>query len=200
MRSSTTEPSPNGDTVMRSGSSTSEPTLAGAGSAPRPISDAAYTPTPRPTPCAVTTHLSLRHAWRDIELGCPIGQGQDNLSTAYAPFAGGQMLWRGDTGAIYVLYNDGRWERYDDRWREGDPDYTCGEAATPPTPRRGFGRVWCDDEAVRAALGAVTADEIGDSAGSVQEFVNGTLILSPDGSTFVLVGETGTWRRVLPGE
>ena len=110
------------------------------------------------------------------------------------------MLWRGDTGAIYVLYNDGRWERFADLWREGDPDYACGEAATPPTPLRGFGRVWCDHAAVSAALGNVTAAEIGDSAGSAQEFVNGTLLLGPDGSTFVLVGETGTWRRVLPGE
>ena len=144
---------------------------------------------------------TLADAWSDIELGCPITSGRSSVATAYVPFEGGQMLWRQDNNSIYVLYNDGRWARYDDLWQEGDdPEYTCGEPSSPPTPLRGFGRIWCDHAAVRAALGNVTAAEIGDSAGSVQDFVNGTLLLSPDGSTFVFVGETSTWRRVLPGE
>lgn len=106
------------------------------------------------------------------------------------------MLWRGDTDTIYVLFNDGRWESYPNEWREGDPEYSCGEANSPPTPLRGFGRVWCDHPEVSARLGAVTASEIGDNASAVQEFVNGMIMVAPFGARFVLVGEDGTWRRV----
>lgn len=168
-----------------------------------PTKTAAPTPTippPKPTPCQLPALPTLLPAWSDIEVGCPISPGQTGISTAYVPFEGGQMLWRGDNAAIYVVTNDGRWQRYDDLWREGDPEYTCGEASSPPTPVRGFGRVWCDNPDVREALGAVTAYELGDSAGSAQEFVNGTLLAAPDGSLFVFVGETATWRRVWPDE
>jgi hypothetical protein len=106
------------------------------------------------------------------------------------------MLWRADTDIIYVLYNDGRWESYPNEWRPGDPEFSCGGPSNPPTPVRGFGRVWCVYPAVGAALGPVTAAEIGDGAGVIQDFVNGTILVSPFGNPFVLVGEDGVWRRV----
>jgi hypothetical protein len=138
----------------------------------------------------------LKDAWNDEELGCPINLGLASISTAYAPFAGGQMLWRGDTDTIYVLTDDGKWASYPNAWREGDPEYTCGEESSPPTPVRGFGRVWCANPEVREALGAATAAEIGDDAATVQDFVNGTILVAPFGQSFVLVGEDGVWRRV----
>ncbi len=141
---------------------------------------------------------TLAPAYLDIELGCPLNPGRDPLRTAYAPFEGGQMLWREDNAVIYVLTNDGRWAQYDDLWREGDATFTCGEPANPPTPVRGFGRVWCDRPAVRRELGAATAAEIGDAKGQAQDFVNGMILAAPDGSLFVLVGEAATWRRVWP--
>ena len=158
------------------------------------------TPTvaPTPTPCAFSVLPALELAYLAIELGCPLNPGRDPLTTAYAPFAGGQMLWREDNAVIYVLTNDGRWAQYDDLWREGDATFTCGEPANPPTPVRGFGRVWCDQPAVRRGLGAATAAEIGDAGGRAQDFVNGMILAAPDGSLFVLVGETATWRRVWP--
>lgn len=152
------------------------------------------TPTPEPTPCVYPVQPALSDAWKPEEIGCPYGPGLDGISTAYAPFEGGQMLWRGDADAIYVLYHDGTWERYENEWREGDPTYTCGEPNSPPTPVRGFGRVWCDHPAVREALGAVAAYEIGDNAGAAQDFVNGTLLTAPFGRVFVFVGESGAWR------
>ena len=154
------------------------------------------TVTPRPTPCQHSLQPDLIAAWNEEELGCPITPGLNAVGTAYAPFEGGQMLWRGDTDAIYVLYNDGTWESYPNEWREGDPEYTCGEESSPPTPVRGFGRVWCDYTGVREALGAVTAAEIGDESSVVQDFVNGTVLIAPFGDPFVFVGEDGVWRRV----
>ena len=110
------------------------------------------------------------------------------------------MPGRADTPVIYVRYNDGRWAQYDDLWREGDAEFTCGGPTNPPTPVRGFGRVWCDQAAVRAGLGEATAAETGDGGGQAQDFVNGMLLAAPDGSTFVLAGETATWRRVWPSD
>ncbi len=176
------------------------PTVAVVTATAAPTATRTPTATPQPTPCQFAVLPALQPAWLDIELGCPINAGVEGLSTAYAPFAGGQMLWRGDNAQIYVLTNDGRWAQYDDLWQEGDAEFTCGEANNPPTPVRGFGRVWCDHAAVREGLGAATAAEIGDSGGRAQDFVNGLLLAAPDGSTFVLIGETATWRRVWPDE
>lgn len=153
-------------------------------------------PTPRPTPCQHSVLPSLGEVWDEQELGCPITPGAAAVSTAYAPFAGGQMLWRGDTDLVYVLYNNGKWESYPNEWQTGDPEYTCGEASSPSTPIRGFGRVWCDHPDVREVLGAATAAEIGDSASAVQDFVNGTILIAPFGAAFVFVGEDGVWRLV----
>lgn len=176
------------------------PTLAPAATARPATATPTVAPLPSPTPCQLAALPLLQIAWLDIELGCPINPGQPAISTAYAPFEGGQMIWRQDNGRIYVLFNDGRWAQYEDLWREGDSEFTCGEPASPPTPLRGFGRVWCDHADVRAGLGEATAAEIGDAGGSVQDFINGLLLAGPDGSIFVMVGETATWRRVWPEE
>jgi hypothetical protein len=138
----------------------------------------------------------LADVWSRLVLGCPITPGAAAVSTAYAPFKGGQMLWRGDTDAIYVLYNDGRWKSYPNEWREGDPEFSCGDGNPLTTPIRGFGRVWCDHSDVREALGAVTAAEIGDSGSVIQDFVNGTILVAPFGGVFIFEGEDGTWRRL----
>lgn len=151
---------------------------------------------PTPTTCPYPVQPDLAEAWSRLVLGCPITPGATAVSTAYAPFEGGQMLWRGDTDAIYVLYNDGRWESFPNEWREGDPEFTCGEENPLVTPVRGFGRVWCDHPGVRHSVGAATAAEVGDSAAAVQDFVNGTILTAPFGSSFVLVGEDEVWRRV----
>ncbi len=173
------------------------PAVAAAADGARPT-DTIAPPTvaPSPTPCRYAVLPVPAVAWNADELGCPITPGAAAVATAYAPFEGGQMLWRGDTDKIYVLFNDGRWVSYPNEWREGDPEYSCGEGNSPPTPVRGFGRVWCDNETVRAALGAATAAEIGDGASAVQDFVNGSILSAPFGDLFVFVGEAGVWRRV----
>ena len=182
-------------TAILSASPTAAPTFAPT-KTPPPTATLPALPTIQPTPCSYTTLPALELAYLAIELGCPLTPGRDPIATAYAPFEGGQMLWREDNAVIYVLTNDGRWAQYDDLWREGDAEFTCGEPANPPTPVRGFGRVWCDQPAVRRGLGAATAAEIGDAGGRAQDFVNGMILAAPDGSLFVLVGETATWRRV----
>lgn len=174
------------------------PTSATATDLPPPTSTLVPTPTlhPTPTPCQFPIQPDLAEFWSASLLGCPITPGEAAISTAYAPFEGGQMLWRGDTDTIYVLTHDGRWRSYPNEWREGDPEFTCGEDDPTAAPIRGFGRVWCDHPDVREALGAPTAEEIGDSASAVQDFGNGTILVAPFGGVFVFVNEDSTWRRI----
>ncbi|MFO7664357.1 MAG: hypothetical protein R6X18_17430 [Chloroflexota bacterium] len=181
------------------------PTVAEAESSPAPPPTSTLPPptaTLLPTvtalspPCEYPIQSELSEYWDGAELGCPAGAGQFPISTAYAPFEGGQMLWRGDTDTIYVLYNDGRWETYPNEWQQSIQEFTCGEENSPPTPIRGFGHVWCNHPAVREALGAVTALEIGDQASATQDFSNGTILVAPFGSLFVFNTESGQWRRI----
>ena len=151
---------------------------------------------PSPPPCQHSLQPDLAAYWSAGLLGCAINSGAAAVSTAYAPFEGGQMLWRGDTDTIYVLTHDGRWTSYPNEWREGDPPVSCGEEDPLNTPVRGFGRLWCNNPEVREALGNVTAEEIGDSASAVQDFGNGTILIAPFGGVFVFVNEDATWRRV----
>ena len=91
---------------------------------------------------------------------CPLTQ--DAIWTAYEPFERGHMVWRSDTRQIYVLYNDGSYEIYEDTWHEGDPIETPG---SPPSgfyaPVRGFGNLYAAQPDLRERLGWATAPEEG---------------------------------------
>ena len=89
-------------------------------------------------------------------LGCPT-KPEASLTTSFEPFANGFMVWREDTRRVTVFYKDGTWQEFADTWAEGQPEYSCTDAyapaQTPPTPHRGFGKVWCTQPGVRERLG-----------------------------------------------
>jgi hypothetical protein len=91
---------------------------------------------------------------------CPLTH--DTSSAAYQPFEGGQMVWRGDTREIHVLFDDGGYATFEDTWTEGEP---TGIDETPPqgllAPERGFGKLWWSQSAARERLGWATAAEVG---------------------------------------
>jgi len=145
------------------------------------------TPAPTPTlyPCWLDPGLTLRNSWTAQlrqKLGCPTTE-ERGIITAYQPFERGFMLWRADTEQIYVFFDDGSTQLLQDTWREGDPEYTCPDRATPsqtpPTPRRGFGRAWCIERNLRQRLGNALADESGDYR-LVQDFEHGAMIVIPE--------------------
>ena len=106
------------------------------------------------------------------------------------------MFWRQDTVQIIVLYNTGVWENYTDTWREGDPEFSCLQLApstSPPTPKRGFGKVWCLHANVRTGLGQATAIEQGFDA-TIQDFASGTLLRTDTGQIYILYTDR-TWMR-----
>lgn len=109
------------------------------------------TPTAIPTPtlsCAFEPVGEFRGAWSS-ELGCPKDE-EKVIWCAWQEFENGYMLWRIDTGKIYVLSlagaDRGNWQEYDDPWEEGKYPIDIDPDIEPPPgrqqPKRGFGLIW----------------------------------------------------------
>ncbi|MBC7251092.1 MAG: serine/threonine protein kinase [Anaerolineae bacterium] len=162
---------------------------------PRPTSTPLSTETPTPACPAVTGPFAT--IWQGVQgrLGCAVNQSHTTW-IGEEHFERGRMFWREDTDLISVLYNTGKWVSYQDIWHDGDPEYSCPESApmeSPPTPIRGFGKIWCTYEAVRSGLGWATEHERG-FHGSVQDFERGSIIRTDEGTTYVLYDD-GWWER-----
>ncbi|MBP8948059.1 MAG: serine/threonine protein kinase [Candidatus Promineofilum sp.] len=147
----------------------------------------------RPVACSRPPLAQFTGAYNRDRLGCPTNGGNGSVWMAMQTFDGGVMFWREDTDKIYVVYNSGGWARFDDVWLEGDAEFTCGSQESPPTPKRGFGRIWCDHNSVRNGLANAHDAEWG-AAGATQDFERGSIVLAPSGRTYVLYSDNGTWR------
>lgn len=147
----------------------------------------------RPVACAAAPRSAFASLWNQDRLGCALNGGNGNLWMAMQTFDGGVMFWREDTDRVHILYNSGGWERHSDNWQEGDAEFSCGTQESPPTPKRGFGKVWCSFDSVRNGLGNARDAEWG-AAGAAQDFENGMIVLAPNGRTYVLYTDNGTWR------
>jgi hypothetical protein len=149
-------------------------------------------------------------------VGCPIIYGPGNetaLQTAFQPFEHGTMLWVNPTvpvypnvtgPTIYVFFDDGTLQRFDDTWREGQP---ANAGLTPPAgryePVRGFGKVWREGTGVkvRERLGWATAPEKG-APGAYQQFDRGEMFWSGAvNKIWVLYGtvSAGGYPQPTPG-
>jgi YVTN family beta-propeller protein len=150
------------------------------------------TPQPKPSLTAtVAAELTCEQApgrrfdrfWSDdislrLGLGCPV-EGIQSGFMAEQPFERGHMIWREADRTILVLYNDGVWRSFPDRWQEGMPQHSC--EATPPgsllQPIRGFGWVWCAEKGVKEGLGWAVEEERGYN-NEWQVFERGEMIAS----------------------
>lgn len=158
-------------------------------SLPTPTMTPLPTITPPPTRCSASVSSTFRDRYDD-SLGCPTHGGRSTY-TALENFERGYMIWREDTDEIYAIYTGGTWDRFGDLFAETMPDYSCGVEQSPPTPRRGFGMIWCRYDHVRQGLGNATNAEWG-ATSTVQDYANGTIIRT-DMGTFVLYSN-GAWR------
>jgi hypothetical protein len=159
-------------------------------------------PTPGPTVpsgCAITPGLGFGRIWNTYstvrsKLGCPT-EIEKSIWAGEELFERGYMFWRQDTTYIYVLYNTGTWQGYDDTWTSAEPEWDG--FYVPPAgyyqPKRGFGKVWRGSLDVRNGLGWGTTEERGFYA-SVQAFGGGLMIWSSTQGILVLYND-GTWAR-----
>jgi hypothetical protein len=117
-----------------------------------------------------------------LNVGCPVDANEAPVRTAIQHFEHGTMVWLDqDPDArrtIYVLFDDGSYERYDDTWEEGQ---SASQGLTPPPgryePVRGFGKLWHEGTGarIRERLGWATDLEVG-GPGTRQQFSNGLLV------------------------
>jgi len=159
------------------------------------------TPAPTATPRCPIVEGPFADTWATHEeaLGCAVSEPQSH-NGAEERFQFGRMFWRSDTidyGQALVAFDNGTWDIFEHApFVEGSPDFKCTDANTPPecppTPKRGFGMMWCDISAIRSGLGNATECER-PYAGTQQTFQRG-FILRSDSGTFVFFTDS-TWQR-----
>lgn len=112
------------------------------------------------------------------------------------------MTWRDSADAVYVLFVNGTWLISTDHFIEGiDPEYSCGVHESPPSPRRGFSKIWCNHPGVRSGLGDAVEYEKGyGMAGggpieTFQDFEGGMMFKSNHFGAVYALSDDRTWRR-----
>ncbi len=129
------------------------------------------------------------------QFGCPL-ELERVANFATQKFEGGQMFWREDTKQISVLLNDKSWAQFEDTWSTTQPEDACPAITVTggQKPKRGFGKVWCEQANVRTKLGAATANEVGVYAALVQRFERGQLFASVDRAQVFALFANGRWE------
>jgi len=152
------------------------------------------------TSCAPVTG-PFAEAWEQAQsrLGCAVGSATRGL-IAEENFVSGKMFWREpvDRAQVLVLFGNGTWKIYRHTpFIEGSPEFKCVDANTPaqspPTPKRGFGTVWCDVPEVRRALGNAVDEERG-YPGDLQTFERGFALRTDAGVVYVFYND-GRWEQ-----
>ena len=170
-------------------------------STPLPTATTKPTDMPSPTPSCPPVTGVFANAWSAVQdaLGCATGRAF-NGTVVVESFSGGQLYWRApiDTGQALVLFNNGTWQVFKHAsYVEGSPEFAClapdVPAACPPTPRRGFGVMWCDIAAIRQGLGKATTCEES-YAGAMQNFERGFMLRAMNGALLVFYA-VGRWEQ-----
>ncbi|MFQ5576635.1 MAG: hypothetical protein ACE5G8_06555, partial [Anaerolineae bacterium] len=163
-------------------------------------------PTPTPEPPAPQTDgpapppfLADVWAGQINKLGCPVPDGgRAGVLMAGQSFEGGIMVWRSDTAVIYALPFDAPFAPFADDWDSSQPVYACPDQflpQTPPTPQRGFGKVWCRQAEIRQLLGSATGIERPFEA-VLQEFDHGLLFKTDRGEVYLLDQRANSWQQL----
>ncbi len=134
-----------------------------------------------PLSCAISVPAQYAARWTadmQARTGCPTRQ-PESVGFAVQVFQRGTMLWRSDEQRIYVLYSDKTWSAFDDTWTSSLIDDSCPTVTVQAglvKPKRGFGKIWCEQATVRTKIGAATGIEAGNDAAKVIAMERGLLI------------------------
>jgi hypothetical protein len=156
--------------------------------------------------CAIESNLDLV-GYPNLEerMGCPVDEARfDPIGInefgdlpPYDRF----MLWFSHEKQIYVLYPNGSYETFPDTWVEDqDPTYSCdplgsGEPDSPPLPRRGFGKLWCNNPQIQEVMGTVPREERLCQHAVLQRFEAGQLLACFEDATirYFRLLQNNTW-------
>ena len=164
------------------------------------------TDSPASLSCSNEPQGEFRNLWVKYQdrLGCPIQIQPLTYQSAEQPFEGGHMFWVGEINLILITIGNeqGDWVSYGDDW--DGANYSCPVQAPAGTiqPVRGFGWIWCREQAIGERLGGALKEEQGFSAGIdlIQGFDNGIIFRDSDGKTqgtaYIMFGkDQGTFIR-----
>ncbi len=164
-----------------------------------PTTRAIATPRATNTPpaCAIAVLPLLRWTTETAtRLGCPT-ENNRTVNFASQKFGNGVLFWREDEKRIVVLFNDKTWLQFNDTWTNTLPEDVCPTVTVASgllKPKRGFGKVWCDQSAVRAKLGAAIENEIGVYAELTQKFERGQVFVGTDRTRVYVLYSDGNWE------
>ena len=160
---------------------------------------------PSPTPrtaslpvCSIPIGALAPQRWTAqvaAQLGCPT-ELERTAQFAVEPFERGTLFYRDDEKRIYVLFADKTWSAFDDTWNASLPDDSCPSVQIPAgltKPRRGFGKVWCDQSKVRSSIGAAIAIEHGLYSALTQRFERGQMFASEQPSLVFVLYSDNQW-------
>ncbi len=168
---------------------------------PLPISSRVVA-TPRvtatPTTCAIPLLvLSQWTAEMVMRLGCPT-EPERAVNYATQKFASGRMFWREEDKRILVLFDDKTWLQFNDTWTSALPEDTCPTVSVASgllKPKRGFGKLWCEQPAVRAKLGAAIENEVGVYVAPTQRFERGWVFIGAESTRAYALYSDGKWEE-----
>ncbi|MCB0133227.1 MAG: hypothetical protein KDD78_20330 [Caldilineaceae bacterium] len=158
--------------------------------------------------CALESDLDLAgYPNLEAEMGCALGSALTG-AVGFNEFGPGPdytkfMVWLSWEGNIYVLLPDGTWEAFPDTWTEEMPTFACnplgGEPTSPPLPRRGFGKLWCENATIRDAMGTIEVEERLCQHAVTQEFETGRVIGCFEDATirYYKLFNNQTWEAVV---
>lgn len=167
-----------------------------------PTATATNTPEPSPTstPSCPTVGGPFGTVWNIVqgELGCATRNAITGL-IAEENFERGKMFWREpiDEAQALVLFDNKTWRVFQHApFVEGSPDFSCPDTNTPsqcpPTPKRGFGMMWCDILEIRSGLGnAIDCEH--SYQGAMQDFERGFMLQTDSGVNYVFYSD-GRWE------
>jgi hypothetical protein len=165
-----------------------------AGGAPPPPP-----PPPPPSGCAINPILGFGNVWHGYahvrtKLGCPT-EAEVGTWAGAQTFIGGYMFWRQDKTQIYALLSNGTWYAFSDTWNSSMPETDPGIVAPPGylQPKRGFGKVWRENPAIKSGLSWATIEEYGYN-GTFQQYNGGMMMWSPTYGVLVLYSD-GRWEK-----
>jgi YVTN family beta-propeller protein len=162
-----------------------------------PRMTAAPTATLTPPICAIPL-LPIQRWTMEMatRLGCPAEEDRA-VDSASQRFEHGAMFWRAEDRRILVLFNDKTWLPFNDTWASSMPEDACPNVTVASSllkPKRGFGKVWCEQTGVRAKLGAAVENEIGTYAVLAQRFERGQIFVGTEPSKVYVLYNDGKWE------
>jgi hypothetical protein len=128
------------------------------------------------------------------QLGCPT-TAEQGFSGAQQSFHNGFVVSNDTNGTIYVFYNNGTWQQFQNTWTSGDPVFNPGLYPPPGwcQPEYGIGKVWRNQDNVSQKLGWAKHPAQATN-GTTQQYQGGMMLWTSSAGVYVMYNN-GTFQH-----